>query len=258
MCKLGRTRDLSRRASEHEKCYPNLTQRCSLYCPNSAVFEKVVQLEFTQHRYQHECLKCNAAHTEWFKADLSDMYQRVKVWCQFSKGFQSLDKRSQASLPFPGLSSDPDRWYKWAQKYVQLWDKELPHSEPNTPGKANVNNDIVTGDDDAESMPGLSPSSSASGTPDDDYSDPPTPTPIERSRNAKSTSLQRLIIPPASPSMPSEPYWTAVESMATPKGRIFFPRVPGEYPDSPVRIAPNETNEDENGLVDILENIKLV
>jgi hypothetical protein len=262
MCKLGRTYDLSRRASEHEKCYPNLTQRRSLYCPNSEVVERVVQLEFTQHRYKHECLKCNTTHTEWFKTDLDDIYQRVKVWCQFSRGLQSREKRSQVSVPLPGFSSDPDRWYKWAQKWVQLWDKKVSHSEPNTSGKSVVDNAIVTEeylnlDDDAESVPGLSPSSSARGTPDDDYSDPPTPTPIERSRNGKPILGQRLIIPAASSSVSSEVYWTPVESMSTPKGRILFPRIPGAYPVSPVKVVPKETKEDENGLADILENIKL-
>ncbi|KAE8137001.1 hypothetical protein BDV38DRAFT_293564 [Aspergillus pseudotamarii] len=257
MCKLGRTGNLSRRASEHEKCYPNLTQRRSLYCPNSELFEKVVQLELTQYRYKHECPKCNATHTEWFKADIDDICQRVEVWCLFSKGFQSIAKRSQVSIPYPGFSSDPDRWYKWAQKYVQSWDKEMLHPEPNTSGKSVVDNDTVTGDDDAESMPGLSPSSSASGAPDDDYSNPPTPTPIERSRNVKSTWGQRLIIPPASPSVSPEIYWSAVESMPIPKDRVLFPRVPGEFPESPVKVAPKEITEDENELVDSLGNVKL-
>ncbi|KAB8238231.1 GIY-YIG nuclease family protein [Aspergillus alliaceus] len=256
MCKLGRTYDLSRRASEHEKCYPNLTQRWSLYCPNAEVFERVVQLEFSRHRYKHECLKCNVTHTEWFKTDIDDIYQRVKVWCQFSKGLQSHEKRSQVSVPVPGFSSDPDRWYKWAQKWVQLWDEKVSHTEPNTSGKSVVDNVIVTGedlnlDDDAESVPGLSPSSSAPGAPDDDYSDPPTPTPIERSRNGKPILGQRLIIPAASPSVSPEVYWTPAESMSTPKGRVLFPRLPGAYPVSPVKV------EDENGLADILENVKL-
>ncbi|KAE8416201.1 hypothetical protein BDV36DRAFT_260856 [Aspergillus pseudocaelatus] len=257
MCRLGRTRNPSRRASEHEKCYPNLTQQRCLHCPNSKVFERVVQLELTQYRYKHECLTCNAIHTEWFKADINDIYQRVEVWCQFSKGFQSIDKRSQVSIPVPGFSADPDRWLKWAQEYVQSWDKEVVHSEPNISGKSVVDNDIVTGDDDAESMPGLSPSSSASEAPDGDYSDPPTPTPIERSRNAKSTSVHRLIIPPASPSVLPEAYYSAVEIMPTPTGCGPLPRVPGEFPDSPVKVAPKETKEDENELADSLENIKI-
>ncbi|KAA8650144.1 hypothetical protein EYZ11_009793 [Aspergillus tanneri] len=262
MCKLGRSDNLSRRASEHKKCYPNLTQRCSFYCPNSKVFETVLKLEFTQHRYKHKCLKCNATHTEWFKTDFDNIYQRVKVWCLFSKGLQSPENRSKVSVPLPGFSSDPDRWYKWAQKSVQRWDKIVSHSEPNNSGKSVVDNAIVTGedlnlDDDAESVPGLSPSSSAPGTPDDDYSDPPTPTPIERSRNGKPILGQRLIIPAASPSVSPEVYWTPVESMSTPKGRVLFPSISGAYPVSPVKVVPKETKEDENGLADILENIKL-
>ncbi|KAE8308924.1 hypothetical protein BDV41DRAFT_549775 [Aspergillus transmontanensis] len=258
MCKLGRTDNLPRRASQHEKCYPNLTQRWCLYCPNSKVFERVVQLEFVRHRYKHACLKCNVTHTEWFKPDSDDIYQHVKVWCQFSQGLQSPEKRSQVSIPlFFEFPSDPDRWYKWAQGYVQSWDNKMSPSEPNTSGKSFVDQDIVTVDDDAESIPGLSPSSSASGTPDDDYSDPPTPTPIERSRNAKPTSGQRLIIPTASPSVSHEAFWTPVESMSTPKGRVLFPRVPGEYPVSPVNIVPEKTKEGANGLTDIFENLKL-
>ncbi|KAE8339456.1 hypothetical protein BDV24DRAFT_75554 [Aspergillus arachidicola] len=257
LCKLGRTGNLPRRASQHEKCYPNLMERWCLYCPNSTVFEKVVQLEFARHRYKHACLKCNVTHTEWFKADFDDIYQHVKVWCQFSQGLQSPEKRSQVSIPlFFEFPSDPDRWYKWAQGYVQSWDNKMSPSEPNTSGKSFVDQDNVTVDDDAESIPGLSPSSSASGTPDDDYCDPPTPTPIERSRNTKPTLKQGLIIPAASLSVSHEAFWTPVESMSTPKDRVLF-RVPGEYPVSPVKVVPQETEEDENELADILESVRL-
>ncbi|KAL4783768.1 hypothetical protein BJX76DRAFT_368127 [Aspergillus varians] len=262
MCKLGRTCDLSRRASEHEKCYPNLTQRFSLYCPNSEVIERVVQLEFGQRRYKHECLRCNVTHTEWFKTDFNDMYQRVEVWCQFSRGFQSSEKRSQASVPIPGFSTDPDRWYKWAQECVQLWNEKGSQSEPRTPGNFAVDNAIVAVenlklDDEAESVPGLSSSSSASATPDKYDSDPPTPISNERSRNGKPILRQRFIIPVASPSASPEAYWTPIKSMSTPKGRVLFPHIPGAFPVSPVKVVPKTTKDDESGLADVLENIKL-
>ncbi|KAE8382399.1 hypothetical protein BDV26DRAFT_299356 [Aspergillus bertholletiae] len=261
MCKLGRTSDLSRRASEHEKCYPNLTQRSCIYCPNSKVFEKVIQLECTQHRYKHKCLRCNVTHTEWFKTDLEDLYQRVKIWSKFSQGLQSPEKRSQVSIPL-FTSSDPDRWYNWAHRWVQSWDTEVPDSEPNTSSKSVAVNATGTGKDqdldgDAESVPGLSPSGSAPEMPDDDYSDPPTPTPIERSRNGKPVLGQHLIIPDASPSVSPEVFWTPVENMATPKGRVLFPRIPGAYPVSPLKVMPKETKKDEDGLAHMFGNIKL-
>ncbi|KAE8422254.1 hypothetical protein BDV36DRAFT_311366 [Aspergillus pseudocaelatus] len=261
MCKLGRTSDLSRRASEHEKCYPNLTQRSCLYCPNSKIFERVIQIECTQHRYKHKCLRCNTTHTEWFNIDLENLYQRVKVWSKFSQGLQSPEKRCQVSIPL-FTSSDPDRWYKWAHRWVQSWGTEVPDSEPNTSSKSVAVSATGTGkdqdlNDDAESVPGLSPSSSAPEMTDNDYSDPPTPTPIERSRNGKPVLGQGLIIPDVSLSVSSEVYWTPVESMAIPRGRVLFPRIPGAYPVSPVKAVAKETDEDENGLADILGNIKL-
>ncbi|OGM49752.1 hypothetical protein ABOM_001828 [Aspergillus bombycis] len=262
MCKLGYSSNLSRRAREHEKCYPNVTERRSIYCPNADLFERVIQCELTQDRYKHKCGQCNTTHTEWFKADLDELYQRVKVWCRFSLGFQDPEKRVNVRIPSPGFSSDPDRWYKWAQEWVQFWENPVLHSMPNTPGKPVVNNAIVALEelnleDDIESVPGLSPSSSASGMPDDDYIDPPTPTPIARSRNGKPVLGERLIIPAGSPSVYPEEYWTPVESMSTHKGRVLFPHVPGAYPASPVKVTPKKTIEDENGLADILENMTL-
>ncbi|KAB8264303.1 hypothetical protein BDV32DRAFT_145551 [Aspergillus pseudonomiae] len=259
MCKLGYSSSLTRRAREQEKCYPNTTERRSLYCPNPDIFEKVVHRELSQDRYKHKCGRCNVTHNEWFKADLDELYRRVKVWCQFSQGFQDPEKRVDVRIPPPELPSGPDRWYKWAQKWVQDWEKQGLHSEPNTSDTSAVHNAIMAVealnlDDDAESVPGLSPSSSVSGIPGDDYIDPPTPTPIERSRNGKSLLKNNLIIPTASPSMSSEEYWTAVESLSTHKGSVLFPQVPGGYPASPVKVT---TNEDDNGLVGTLENMAL-
>ncbi|KAL4869228.1 hypothetical protein BDV12DRAFT_208665 [Aspergillus spectabilis] len=238
MCKVGHTRNLSRRASEQERCYPDTVQRWSLYCPNAEVFERVVQVEFAHHRYQHECPKCKTTHTEWFKAPVDDLRERVKVWSQFSRGLQSHDKRSRVEIPLPGFSSDPDRWYKWALKWVQLWEEKIPVSEPNASGKPVVDNATVTGkelnlDDDAESVPGLSPPSSAPGMPDDDFSGPPTPTPSARSRNGKQILRQPLIIPAASLSDSPDVFLTPVEDMSTPKGGVRFPGIPGAFPTSP-------------------------
>ncbi|KAI9041807.1 putative RNA-directed DNA polymerase from transposon X-element [Aspergillus affinis] len=152
------------------------------------------------------------------------------------------------------------------QKYLSL----RPGLWEQTPSMSVVDKAIVTGesfnrlnlDDDAESVPELSPSSSAPGTPDDDFSNPPTPTPIERSRNGKPILGQRLIIPAASsaapPSVSPDDFLTPVESMPTPKGRVLFPREPpGAYPDSPAEVMPNETKVDKNELADILGDIKL-
>ncbi|KAL2819833.1 hypothetical protein BJX63DRAFT_363617 [Aspergillus granulosus] len=263
MCKFGRTFKLSRRASEHEKCYPFLTQRWEHHCPNSKVFERVVQLELAERRYKHECRECNGTHTEWFKIGLEEMKQRVKVWCRFSRRLQERERRLQLTIPLSGFSVDPDRWYNWAREWVRKWDEEAPQPEPNTPGNSSVdsaipNGDNFNGDDDAQSVPGLSPPSSVPGTPDDDYSNPPTPTPLERSRNEKpSLRGPRLTIVASSMSVAPEVYWTPVETMTTLKDRIFVPHIPGEFPVSPVKGVPGRSSEDENGLEDIFGGIRL-
>ncbi|KAL2839648.1 hypothetical protein BJY01DRAFT_219117 [Aspergillus pseudoustus] len=261
MCKLGRTLDLSRRASQHEKCYPHLVERWSLYCPNAKVFERVVQLEFSQRRYQHKCPKCKVTHTEWFKADLEGMYQRVKTWCKFSCGLEKDERRQQLTIPLAGFSSDPDRWYTWAQKWLHKWDEEKSQSEPKTPVMSAVDSDIVTGDnlnidDDAQSVPGLSPSCSTPGTLEDDYDGPPTPTPVVRPR--KERSRPRVVIPTTSePELP-EVFLTPVETMVTPQDRVPFPVIPGAFPASPLKAVPEAINDNGDELDHIVESIRLL
>ncbi|KAL3486347.1 hypothetical protein BJX62DRAFT_246882 [Aspergillus germanicus] len=260
MCKLGRTQNLSRRASQHDRCYPLLTQRWSFHCPNAEVFEKVVQLEFSHRRYQHTCLECGKTHIEWFKAGLEEIVTRVKVWCQLSCHLQSREKRAQLALPLAGVSDDPDRWYKWAQGWVQTWDRHDSHSAPKTPDRSTTSNAIMTAndsniDDDVQSVPGLSPSNSAPGTPEGDYDDPPTPTPIGRSRSGRPSLKPQLAILTASQSAPNETYYTPVETMPTPAGCVLFPAIPGAFPLSPVKGLAEATGNNENGLEDILESI---
>lgn len=268
VCMLGHSGECHPKTKDQEKCFPNPTVQWMHPCPDPGVFERVVQLELTQHRYSHKCPRCNKSHREWFKTNLDSFVQRLTVWCLFSKGLQSSEKRSQVNVPRPGFSRDPNRWYKWAQKHVQEWDIEVSHSEPNTLSKSVVDSAVLAGeslsrlnlDDDAESVPELSPpSSSALGSSDDDNIDPPTPTPIERSRNGKPILVQRLAIPAtsaaASPVASPDVYSTPVESMPPSKGHVLYPRIaPGAYPISPVKVVTNETKEDENGLADILGN----
>jgi hypothetical protein len=263
MCKLGRTKNLSRRASQHDKCYPLLTERWSLYCPNAEVFEKVVQLEFSQRRYQHVCSVCSKTHTEWFKANLEEMVGRLKLWCEFSCHLQTREKRLQLTLPLAGGSPAPDRWYRWAQGWVRTWDEHDSQTAPNTPDGSSVDNAIMIIDDpdiddDAHSVPGLSPSGSAPGTPDDEYNDPPTPTPVERSWSGKPPLRPRLDIRTVSQSVLDDTYYTPVETMATPKGPVLFPVIPGAFPDSPTKGLPEGGEGDDYGLDSILESIRLL
>jgi hypothetical protein len=255
MCKLGRTKNLSRRASQHDKCYPLLTRRLSVYCPNAGVFETVVQLEFAQRRYQHDCHACNKTHIEWFKADLDEIAKRLDVWSQLSCHLQIREKRLQLTLPLAGASSDPDRWYNWAQGWVRTWNECDARTTPSTPGGSSANFTIMT-DDEVQSLPGLSPSSSPPGTPDDDYNDPPTPTPVERSWNGKSPLRPRLAIRTASQSMLDEIYYTPVETMPTAKGPVLFPVIPGAFPVSPVKGLPEGGEGNDSGLDNILESIR--
>lgn len=247
--KLGHSGGCHPRIKDQEKCFPNLTIEWMHWCPDPDVFERVVQLELTQHRYNHKCPRCNRSHREWFKTSLDSFVQRLTVWCLFSKGLQSSEKRSQVNVPSPGFSRDPDRWYKWAQELVQEWDIEVSHSEPNPLSKSVVDSVVLAGEsfnyltlnDDAESVPDLSPpSSSALGSSDDDNIDPPIPAPIERSQNGKPILGQRLIIPAtsaaSSPVASPDVYSTPVESMPPSKGHVLYPRIfPGAYPISPVK-----------------------
>jgi hypothetical protein len=264
MCKLGRTSNPPRRARDQEKCYRRLRQRWTLYCPNSEVFERVVQLELAERRYQHECRSCTKTHTEWFKADLEEMVKRAKVWCQLSCHLQTCQKRLQLTLPLAGVSSDPDRWYKWAQRWVQTWDDYDSQAAQETPDRSVINHTRTADasldiDNDTQSVPGLSPSSSSPGTPDDDYSVPPTPTPIHRSRNQRPPLGPRLAIPTELEPKVDEVYWTPVETMATPGGPTLFPMIPGAFPVSPLKGVSGQYNDyDVNGMDDILESIRLL
>ncbi|KAL4934941.1 hypothetical protein BDV06DRAFT_234886 [Aspergillus oleicola] len=264
MCKVGRTIDDSRRADEHKKCYANIEQRRVISCPNAEVFETVMQAVFRRHRYEHFCGQCNRTHTEWFKLDIDVVFQHIQVWCQFSKHIQNPEKRCQVKISLPGSSQDPDRWYKWAQDLIQSWkERELP-SQPNTSDKpfVIVDNAVYAvrdpnAKDDVESVPGLSPPSSAFASPRDDDSDPPTPTPTERSRDGK-RMLQPLSTRTASRSVSSKAYFTPVERISTLEYGVLFPRIYGEYPDFPIKPCRKNPGGNEMGLEDIFESFKLV
>jgi hypothetical protein len=53
-------------------------------------------------------------------------------------------------------------------------------------------------------------------------------------------------------------YYTPVETMATPKGPVLFPVIPGAFPDSPTKGLPEGGEGDDYGLDSILESIRLL
>ncbi|KAL2833785.1 T5orf172 domain-containing protein [Aspergillus cavernicola] len=243
MYKVGRTTRVRKRGAEQEKCYPRLVERRSIYCPNAELFERLVHLEFAQHRYQHKCVHCNQTHTEWFKTPYDDIVGRILLWSRFSQDLQSGDtfaKLSQVTIPLPGASSDPDRWYRWVLKWVELWTEKspVPESNPSEESVVNKTNGIedLEPDEDAAWGPGLSPSSSGPGIPGDDFTDPPTPTPSVRTRKGKFTMREPLIIPEVIPSESNDVFWTPVEDVSnmsstpTPKGPVRFAGVTRELP----------------------------
>ncbi|KAL4951187.1 hypothetical protein BDW69DRAFT_196686 [Aspergillus filifer] len=246
MFKLGYTNDVGRRASEHTKCYPGASEGIFFRCPNALRFESILKMEFAQNRYKHECKTCKGVkeHTEWFKVDLKDFQQRVKVWCKFAEGICDDENRSQVAVPLAGFSQDPDRWYKLVQGYIELWKGKSSLSEPNTPEPSFVEeenaiepreNSNLTGEDDLESVPPLSPPSSAPGSPGDCYSDPPTPPPVKRSPSAKPPPFPPLDTSRASQIDPPEEYFSAVEKMPDPEDPDFWCQASDRHPlDTPI------------------------
>ncbi|KAL5041008.1 T5orf172 domain-containing protein [Aspergillus fruticulosus] len=236
MYKVGRTKRPRKRGAEQDKCYRGFEERRSIHCPNAKLFERIIQLEFAQYRYEHYCGRCDRFHTEWFKAPFDDIVGHINLWSHFSRALQSgntFDKLSQVTIPLPGTSSDPNRWYKWALGYVEKWRKESPvpqlgPSEEPVVNKASGPEDLEPVED-TISVPGLSPSSSTPGTPSDDFTDPPTPTPSSRTRQRKFTMPETLSIPEVMPSEPDDIFFTPVEDVSD------MPSIP--TPESPVRIA---------------------
>ncbi|KAL4965813.1 GIY-YIG nuclease family protein [Aspergillus stella-maris] len=229
MYKVGNSRETTRRFRTHSKCFDSFETR-QIKCPNAPRFERILQLELVENRYRRKCHRCKCTeHTELFKSDYEALYQRIRVWCEFANDIRDDEKRSQVTVPDARLSFDPDRWYKWAQGYVLLWRGKSSLSQLNTPEPSFVEEDSIIEagrkgnlhpDDDLESVPPLSPPSSAPSTPGDCYSDPPTPSPAERSRSGKPPALPRISTSTAWQIESPEQFYSAVEKM---------PQV--EYPD---------------------------
>ncbi|KAL4793040.1 hypothetical protein BDV19DRAFT_232772 [Aspergillus venezuelensis] len=245
MYKVGNSRDTERRFSAHSKCFDSFETR-EINCPNAPRFERVLQLELVENRYKRTCDRCKGTeHTELFKSDYEVLYQRVRIWCEFANGIRDDEKRSQVTVPDDRLSFDPDRWYKWAQGYVRLWRGKSSSSRLNTPEPSFVEEDniIEAGrrgnlhpDDDLESVPPLSPPSSAPSSPGDCYSGPPTPSPPERSPSVKTSALPQIDTSTALSIESPEEFYTPVEKMPQPKDRDFWRQDSGRLPhDKPKR-----------------------
>ncbi|KAL4971540.1 T5orf172 domain-containing protein [Aspergillus desertorum] len=257
MYKVGRTKRFMERDAEQQKCY-RVAQYQSICCPNAELFERIIQLEFAQYRYQHYCDRCNRFHTEWFKAPFNDIVEHIRLWSQFSQDLQRGDtfaKLSQVSVQLPGTSSDPDRWYKWGLGYVRKWsrsqDPQLNPSGESVVSKATGTKDLEP-DDNTVSVPELSPCSSSPGTPGDDFADPPTPTPSSRTRNEKFSSQGALTIPDTTSPEQDDVFWTPVEDLSkmpstwTPPSSVHIAGLTMELPirqKGPRKLAPHESAE---------------
>ncbi|KAL4995586.1 hypothetical protein BDV10DRAFT_187911 [Aspergillus recurvatus] len=189
MYKVGRTKRHTRRAAEQERCYSSVVERWTRHCPNAELFEKIIQLQFAQCRYQHDCVRCKRAHTEWFKAPYDDIARHIHLWSEFSRDLQRGDtfaKLSQMTIPLPGTSSDPDRWYRWALGYIETWRKRSPVPELSTSDECVVNKASAIEDrrpdGDTVAVPARSPSSSTPGSPGDDSTGRPSLTLSIRTR----------------------------------------------------------------------------
>ncbi|KAL4874488.1 hypothetical protein BJY04DRAFT_13483 [Aspergillus karnatakaensis] len=221
MYKIGYSEHLKRVTTEHEKCYPNLDLYYFVKCPNARLFERVVHLEFRQHRYWHRCAvsgtrhKDGRKHTEWFEVPLEDLIRSVEVWSKFSRSFFSGDlsrKQSEVRLGLPGVSSDADRWHNWALRFIQQWSNPNAglHAEtprPVRPTFVTDSNHYFDAEDEIEPPPELSPPNSGPATPGDEPSDPPTPTPSSRTRPGMYHTPEPLVFSQDSPSGSSDAFW---------------------------------------------------
>ncbi|KAL4810932.1 hypothetical protein BDV18DRAFT_3683 [Aspergillus unguis] len=171
--KVGRTTTLERFNQGHKRCYPGLVIYSFSYCPNSELFERLVQSEFLPRRRMHEC-HCHTTHGEWFEVPLEDLSFCLTTWVTFARLLYCGDTKSKIAnmtLRFPGTSLDPVRWRDWARDWIHRWsgNDTAGHGAQQRPAP----------DTPPESPPGLS-SGSEPATPDNSYLDPATPTPASR------------------------------------------------------------------------------
>ncbi|KAL4747940.1 hypothetical protein BDW72DRAFT_181453 [Aspergillus terricola var. indicus] len=131
MYKVGYTSNLRDRKTKLEKCYGDLELRCFVECPNARLFENVVHAELLPYRRKHQCpkhaLKADGTereHTEWFKADLQDIFDTIMAWSLYARMLYRrglfVDKRNHGT-PLPGAATRADRWRRWALMETGRW-----------------------------------------------------------------------------------------------------------------------------------------
>ncbi|KAL4865933.1 hypothetical protein BDV12DRAFT_199701 [Aspergillus spectabilis] len=193
MYKIGYAKHHKRITIDHERCYPNLHVWGYIPCPNAELFEKLVHLEFVQHRYKHKC-DHHGFHTEWFKVHIDDIWKSIHAWSQFSRELYRADptgKKKKFYLLLPGFDSGPERWHKWAMEWVERWSGKGPVSQSHIQDKYSYDKAIQP-ENDVEAVPRLSSSSSARGTPGNDFSGPLTPMDNSRIRKGKYSARKSI------------------------------------------------------------------
>ncbi|KAL6229789.1 hypothetical protein BDW75DRAFT_224441 [Aspergillus navahoensis] len=176
--KVGCTHNLPERIKGLKRCYGVLKLLCFVECPNVDLFEKVVHAELLQYRLKHPCPKHDCKldgtereHTEWFKADLQDIFDTVTTWSLYARMLYrcglSVD-RNNHSAPLPGASSRADRWRRWALLETGRWMDGLSSNVSVVPEKATPEKNLETdaGDEtDSECESIFSSPADRSGTP---------------------------------------------------------------------------------------------